>query len=74
MQHIVDNMEMAWKSRPYSEWAKTHRSAAKRTFNNSRQQWTRPQDVHPIKGTCGCFTRVRVGMSFLGQKACGQKG
>ena len=74
MQHIVDDMEAAWESRPYSERANTHRTAAERAFNNRRQQWTRPQDVQPTEGTGSCFTRVRVGVSSLDLRECGQSG
>ena len=34
MQHIVDDMEAAWESRPYSERTKMHRTAAKKTFSS----------------------------------------
>ena len=57
MQHIVDDMEAAWDSRPYSERTKMHRTAAERTFNNRRQQWTRPRDAQPTEGTGGCLIR-----------------
>ena len=69
MQHIVDDMEAAWESRPYSERTKMHRTAAERMFNNRRQQWTRPQDAHPTQGT-----GLGVGVSLLGLKGYGQKG
>ena len=42
MQHIVDDMEAAWESRPYSERTKMHRTVAERMFNNRREQWTIP--------------------------------
>ena len=57
MQHIVNDMEAPWESRPYSECRKMHRTAAERTFNNRRQQWTRPRDAEPREGTGGCLTR-----------------
>ncbi len=66
-------MEVAWESRPYSERTKMHRTAAERTFNNRRQQWTRPRDAQPREGTGGCLIKGRGRGDLLGLKGCGQK-
>ena len=70
----MDDMEAAWESRQYSERTKMHRIAAERTFNNRRQQWTRPRDVQPTEETGGCLIRGRGRGELTGSEGVWTKG